>query len=71
VVADKRDEVARMLQYKPTPQQLQKLQSDLSDDGNALVLYWHGMRSTFPQLYAITLRVLAVRPSPSESERIF
>jgi hypothetical protein len=71
VVADKRDEVARMLQYKPTPQQLQKLRSDLSDDGDPLVLYWHGMRSTFPQLYAVALRVLAVHPSQSESERNF
>jgi hypothetical protein len=70
VVADKRDEVARMLQYKPTPQQLQKLRGDLPDDGDALVLYWHG-RSTFPQLYAVALRVLAVHPSGSESERNF
>jgi hAT family C-terminal dimerisation region len=71
VVADKRDEVARMLQYKPTPQQLQKLRGDLSDDGDALVLKWHGMRSTFAQLYAVSLRALAVHPSQSESERNF
>jgi hypothetical protein len=29
-----------MLQYKPTPQQLQKLLADLSDDGGALVIFW-------------------------------
>jgi hAT family C-terminal dimerisation region len=68
VVADKREEVARMLQYKPTPQKLQKLRGDLSDDGDALVLYWHGIRSTFPQLYAVALRVLSVHASQSESE---
>jgi hAT family C-terminal dimerisation region len=71
VVPDKRDEMARMLQYKPTPQQIQKLRGDLSDDGDALVLYWHGIRSTFPQLYAVALRVLAVHPSQSEPERNF
>jgi hypothetical protein len=47
-VADKRDEAARMVQYKPnphkpTPQQLRKLPADLSDDGVALVLFWQGM----------------------------
>jgi hAT family C-terminal dimerisation region len=71
VVADKRDEVARMLQYKPTPQQFQKLRGDLSDDGDALVFYWHWMHSTFPQLYAVALRVLAVHPAQSETERNF
>jgi hypothetical protein len=39
-VADKRDEAARLLQYKPTPQQLQNLLADLSDEGGALVLFW-------------------------------
>jgi hypothetical protein len=36
-VADRRDEAARMLQYKLPPQQLQNLRADLSDDGDALV----------------------------------
>jgi uncharacterized membrane protein YcjF (UPF0283 family) len=65
VVADKWDEVAHMLRYKPTRQQLQKLRVDLFDDGDALVLYWHGMRSTFPQQYAVALHVRAVHPSQS------
>jgi hypothetical protein len=70
-VADRRDEVARMLQYKPTLQQLQNLRADMSDDGDALVLSWHGMRNSFPQLYAVALRILAVHPSQSQSERTF
>jgi hypothetical protein len=48
-VEDTRDEAARMQQCKPTPQQLQKLQADLSDDGGALVLFWQNMRSRFLQ----------------------
>jgi hAT family C-terminal dimerisation region len=71
VVADKRDKVARMLQYKLTPQQPQKLRGDLSVDGDTLVLYWHGMRSTFPQVYPVALCILAVHPSQSVSERNF
>jgi hypothetical protein len=62
-VADKRDEAARMLQYKPTRQQLQKLRADLSDDGGAHVLFWQSMRSCFLQLYAASSR-----PSPSLNE---
>jgi hypothetical protein len=66
VVADKRDEAPRMLQYKPTPQQLQKLRADLSDDGGAHVLFWQSMRSCFLQLYAVSSP--STRPSPSLNE---
>jgi hypothetical protein len=62
-VADKRDEAARMLQYKPTRQQLQKLRADLSDDGGVHVLFWQSTRSCFLQLYAASSR-----PSPSLNE---
>jgi hypothetical protein len=46
-VADKRDEATRMLQCKPTPQQLQKFRADLSDDGGAPVCFLQSMRSRF------------------------
>jgi hypothetical protein len=65
-VADKRDEAARKLQYKPTAQQLHKLWADLSDDGGALVLFWRSMRSRFLQLYAVSSP--STRPSHSLNE---
>jgi hypothetical protein len=65
-VVDKRDEATRMLQYKATPQDLQKLRADLSDDGGALLLFWKSMRSSFLQLYAVSSP--SIRPSPSLNE---
>jgi hypothetical protein len=56
-----------MLQYKPTPQQLQKIRADLSDDDGAHVLFWQSMRSCFVQLYAAS----SPPTSQSQSERKF
>jgi hypothetical protein len=59
--------LARKLQYKATPQQLQNIRAHLSDDGGALVLFWQSMRSRFLQLYAVS----SPSPSQSHSERKF
>jgi hypothetical protein len=53
------------------PATFQKLRADLPEEGDALVPYWHGIRSSFPQLYAVSLRILPVHPSQYHSERKF
>jgi hypothetical protein len=68
-VADRRDEAVRILQYKHPPLQLQNLRAELSDDGDALVLFWACetfSRSCTPLPCAF---LPSTRPNPSLKER--